>query len=91
MSEARVHVKAQPSASKNEIVSYEQGVLKVKVAAPPVRGRANAELVVFLAKSLGLSRTQVSVVSGAMSRDKVIAFAGNTQEDVERRLKELCG
>ncbi|MDO8491896.1 MAG: DUF167 domain-containing protein [Dehalococcoidia bacterium] len=91
MSEARVHVKAQPSASKNEIVSFEQGVLKVRVAAPPVRGRANAELVSFLAKSLGLSRTQVSIVSGAMSRDKLIAIAGNTQKDVEGRLKALCG
>ena len=91
MSEARVHIKAQPSASKNEIVSFEQGVLKMKVAAPPVRGRANAELVNFLAKSLGLSRTQLSIVSGAMSRDKVIAVAGKTQEDVDRRLKALCG
>ena len=90
MSEARVHVKVHPSASKNEIVSFEEGVLKVKVAAPPVRGRANAELVNFLAKSLGLSRTQISIVSGATSRDKVVAFAGNTQEDVEGRLKALC-
>ncbi len=90
MTEARISVKVQPSSPKNEVVSFEQGILKVKVAAPPVRGKANAELVSFLAKSLGLSRTQVSIVSGAMSRDKVIAVSGLPPADLQQRLSSLC-
>lgn len=59
---------------------------KVRVAAPPEKGRANASVVALLARSLGLERPAVRVVSGATSRDKVIELEGLSLDEAERRL-----
>ena len=50
--------------------------LKVRVAAPPVEGEANAALLAFLAKTLGLARSSVTLASGAGARLKLIDIAG---------------
>lgn len=52
--------------------------LKVRVAAPANEGKANAELVRFLARALEVSRSSVELLSGERSRDKVIRVPGNT-------------
>ena len=58
-------VKVIPKSSRNEIAGLMgDGTLKVKVAAPPEKGKANAELCAFLAKQLGVPKTNVSVESG---------------------------
>ena len=82
MAEVKLWVRVQPNASKNEIVGFSDGILKVKIAAPPVAGKANAELVAFLAKRLGVSRNQITIVSGEKSRNKLIAIEGVTQIEV---------
>ena len=50
--------------------------LKVRVAAPPVEGAANAALLAFLAKTLGLPRSALSIASGAGARLKLIDIEG---------------
>lgn len=60
--------------------------LKVRVAAPPVDGAANAELLRFLADLLGVSRARVQIVSGATARRKSVLLSGVTVEEVRRRL-----
>lgn len=69
-----VHV--QPRAKRTEIVGRHGDALKIRVAAPPVDGAANDELVRFLASRLGLRRAAVRVVAGASGRDKRIAIDG---------------
>ena len=82
----RLSVRAQPRASRSEIVGELDGALKVRLAAPPVDGEANRELVRFLAKRLGVARSRVSVVSGESGRSKVVEVEGVTAEAVERLL-----
>jgi uncharacterized protein (TIGR00251 family) len=79
-------VKVTPRSSQDRIVSYANGVLTVKLTAPPVEGAANAALVKLLAKSLGVRRSQVRIKSGEASREKRIAFDGLTDVELRRRL-----
>jgi uncharacterized protein (TIGR00251 family) len=59
---------------------------KVRVAAPPERGRANAEVLDLLARSLDVPLPDVRVVAGETSRDKVVELTGLTLDEAERRL-----
>lgn len=67
----RLHV--QPGAKKTEIVGEHGEALKVRLAAPPVDGKANAELLAYLAERLGLPRTALTLKSGESSRQKRVA------------------
>jgi uncharacterized protein YggU (UPF0235/DUF167 family) len=60
--------------------------LKVRVAAPPVEGAANAALIAFLAKTLGLPRSALSIASGAGARLKLIDIEGCDPLSLERAL-----
>ena len=75
-----------PSAARNELAGFSEGVLRVKVAAPPVRGKANKELIAFLAQKLGLSEGDLIILKGHTSRNKVISIAGLTREELNQRL-----
>jgi uncharacterized protein (TIGR00251 family) len=68
----RIEVRVQPRASTNEIVGYRDGVLRVRLQAPPVDGAANEALVRFLADEFGVARRQVRIVSGRGSRNKIV-------------------
>jgi len=85
-SRAKITVHVQPNAQRNEALGYEDGVLRVKIAAPPVKGRANKELIEFLSDILGVSRGSVTIEKGATSRSKVIGVSGLSQDEVETRL-----
>jgi len=61
-------------------------VLRVRIAAPPVKGRANRELIDFLSKRLGVSKGSVTIVKGLTSRKKVIAIEGLRQDEIAKRL-----
>ncbi len=70
-----LRVKATPNASRNEVVAWEElpqigKVLRVKIKSPPVDGKANKELSLFLASVLGVSKSSVRLVKGAHSRIK---------------------
>ena len=81
-----IPLRVHPNAAANELVSFIDGALRVKVAAPPVKGKANKELVAFLSKVLGVSKGSLTIVKGHTSRNKVIAIAGLSQTDVSQRL-----
>jgi uncharacterized protein (TIGR00251 family) len=68
-----VHV--QPGAKRSSVAGLHGARLKLRIAAPPVEGRANAAVVGFIAERLGIPRAQVSVARGARSRDKLISVA----------------
>lgn len=84
-----VCVRAQPGARRNMIVGEQAGALKVAVTAPPDKGRANDSIVLVLADSLGLKRSQVELVSGATSRAKKFLLRGLTVDGLRNRLRSL--
>lgn len=81
-----VRVIARPNVSKSEIVGIHNGALKVRVAAPAIEGRANEELVAFLAKVLGVAKRQVTVAKGGAARIKKIEVSGLSLADVREKL-----
>lgn len=66
----------QPRASRTRVVGEHDGQLKIQLAAPPVDGEANAALVEFLAKALGVPKRQVTLVAGDASRRKRVHVQG---------------
>lgn len=68
----------QPKARKTEIIGAHGDALKVKVAAPPVDGAANDELIKFFAKFLGVPKSRIELKQGGQSRHKVLEVEGVT-------------
>jgi uncharacterized protein len=69
-------VRVVPRASRSEIVGEHDGALRVRIAAPPVEGAANEELVRFLARRFGVSRSKIRITGGQTSKLKVISVTG---------------
>jgi uncharacterized protein (TIGR00251 family) len=78
----RFAVRAQPRASRSEVVGEYGDALRVRLAAPPVEGEANAELVKCLAKWLGVPRGAVRLVVGATGRNKIVEVEGIEPEAI---------
>ena len=83
---ARISVYVQPRASKTAIAGMHDGCVKIRLAAPPVDGAANAALVVFVAEQLRIAKSRVRVVSGSSSRRKVVEVDGVTAEQLSAAL-----
>jgi len=66
-----VHV--QPGAKRSAVGGLHGDRLKLRIAAPPIEGRANIAVAEFIAAALGVARTRVSVAAGERSRDKLVA------------------
>lgn len=81
-----ITVRVYPNATKNEVVGFSDGVWQVRVAAPPIKGKANKELMSFLSKVLGVGRSSLSITKGHTTRSKLIAVDGLTQEELMKRL-----
>jgi len=75
-------VRVVPRASKSEIVGPHDGALKVRIASPPVDGAANEELIKLLAKTFGVSKSSIEIVSGHSSKTKQIRITGATPEKI---------
>lgn len=75
-------MKVIPRASRDEVVGVEAGELKVRLAAPPVEGAANAALVNLLAHRLGLAKSQVTLLRGETSRHKIVAVVGRGAAEI---------
>lgn len=81
-----LELKIIPNAPRNEIVGWLGAALKVKVHAPALEGRANDELLGFLAEKLGLPRRAVTLLRGDRSRQKVVRISGLDLPGVKTRL-----
>jgi hypothetical protein len=81
-----IRIRVHPGASRNEITGMTDDVLQVRIAAPPVKGKANYELIDFLSHTLGVSKSLISIVKGQTSRNKIIAIAGLSHDDITTRL-----
>lgn len=84
----KLALKVTPGAKKNEILGWEDDypqvgrVLKVKIAAPPVEGKANKEIVLFLAKALGVTKSSIEVIHGTSGRIKLVEIPDGTDLSV---------
>lgn len=75
-------VRVVPRASRSEIVGEHDGALKVRLAAPPVDGAANEELIKTLAKVFNVSKSSVEILSGETSKTKQIKIKNATGEQL---------
>lgn len=70
----------QPGAKRSEIAGLHGDALKIRLAAPPVEGRANEALLKFIAELFGVPVRQVELKQGGQSRHKVVAVTGSKTE-----------
>ena len=95
---ARITVRLQPRASKDEVLGWHEApqgetgsrnealALRARVRAAPVEGAANAALIQLLSKRLGLSKSKISLVAGATSRNKIVEILGLSPDEIKNRL-----
>ena len=69
-------MRVQPRSRRQEIVGWRDGVLLIRVTAPPLEGRANAAVCRLLADELGVARSAVTLAAGARGRDKRLRVQG---------------
>jgi len=84
---ARLTLHVQPRASRTEITGLHGDAIRIRLAAPPVDGAANAELVRFLADRLGVPRARVVIRHGESGRRKTVEIAGLSPTQAEQRLE----
>ncbi len=80
-----LHIKVVPRASKNEVIGIMGDRLKVKIKAPPVDGEANAEIIRFFSKLLGIPKKQIKILRGLNASSKDILFY-NMDENLITRI-----
>lgn len=76
MDVARVAVKLQPRGGRDELLGFADDVLRARVSAPPVDGKANRALCKLIAEAAGVAPSRVTVVRGAKSREKLVEIQG---------------
>jgi len=82
----RLKVRVTPRGAKEEIIGWRGDALAIKLTAPPVEGAANRACINFLARLLGVKRSQISLVSGEKSRDKTFEVEGLDSSEIRARL-----
>ncbi len=86
-----VNLRVSPGAKSTEVKGlYGERAVKLSVAAPPVEGKANAEVHRYLARLFRVSRSEVAVVKGASSRDKLVFVRGAEPDAVRKGLADLA-
>jgi uncharacterized protein len=88
---ACLRVRAVPGARATEVAGLHGGALRVRVAAPPVGGRANAALLGFLAARLGLRPRDLRLAAGGSGRDKLVVIPDRTPQQVRAALAGPAG
>jgi len=82
------NIKISPNAKKNEIVK-DGALIKVKIAAQPVDGKANKTLIEFLSKTFKIPKTSIQILKGETSKEKTILFKTDDAEKIEKINKVL--
>ena len=83
----RFEVHARPRARASAVTAVRGGALVVRIAAPPVDGAANEELVATLAAALGVPKRDIAIVGGQASRRKIVEVRGLSAMDALKRLE----
>lgn len=75
-------IRVRPSASRNEIKGLREKALKIDINAPPIKGKANKECIRFLAKKLKMPKSDIKIIAGLKSNDKLIRIKEISKEKV---------
>lgn len=81
-----LEIKVTPFASKNEIVRWEEDRLVVKIQGVPEKGKVNENLIDFLAKTLGIPKSRIEIISGKTSRIKKLNIQGMPLAEIKEIL-----
>jgi len=84
-----LRVRVQPRASRDAFGGVREGMLVVRLSAPPVEGAANAALQRFLAHALRVAPSKVEILRGATGREKIVRVSGVTANDVRALVDEV--
>lgn len=82
-----IMVRVIPRASKSEVAGIVDGNLKVRIAAPPVDGAANAELIKLLSRHFNVAKRDIAIISGDTSRIKKVRVGGLDDRQIDAFLK----
>ena len=81
-----IHLTIQPRASRTEVAGLHGATIRIRLAAPPVDGAANEALVRFLAETLGLPKSAITIKSGLSGKRKTVLVTGQSPDDVSVKL-----
>ncbi len=82
----RIAVRLQPRASRSGFYGEREGVILARVSEPPLEGRANRALIALIAKRVGAAKSEIGLVSGRSSRNKVFEIEGMEPEQIREAL-----
>ena len=85
-----IDLKGVPRSSKTELQRSDEGLYRIRIAAPPVQGAANADIIKFLAKTLDVPKRNVSLVHGMKGKYKRFRVDGVKAKAVRKRLAEVA-
>ena len=77
---ATVSVRVVPRSSKEGVAGFEGGIVRIRLNAPPVEGKANEALVRFFAKAVGVPKSRITLVAGERGRSKIVRVSGITRD-----------
>ena len=77
-----IHLKIVPNSAKNEIIKQADS-LKIKITAQPVEGKANKNLIEFLAKQFKIPKSTIEILKGETSKDKTVLLKNSDKLDIE--------
>jgi hypothetical protein len=83
----RLHIRVKPNASKDEVCREPDGTIRVRIKAPPVKGKANKYLITFLAAYFGLSKSQVTLLKGETNQFKTVEMDAE-EADIQKKLMQ---
>jgi len=86
----KLKIKVIPSSSKDCIAGWLQDTLKIKVKAPPEKGKANKAVIKILEKSLALPKGSVNIANGSTSCHKIIEINSDDDTGINKKLAALC-
>ncbi|MDR1244522.1 MAG: DUF167 domain-containing protein [Endomicrobium sp.] len=84
-----IKVRVIPNSKRNEVVSRVGSILRVKIAAPVVEGKANEELCDFLADFFDVKRSMIFLRKGERGREKTIEITGRSEEELDEVLDTI--
>ena len=86
--QGRIAVRLTPRGNRDQLMGIVDGVLRARVAAPPVDDKANQALCRLIAKRVGVAPSKVSIVRGGRSREKVVAVSGLDSTALDLALRD---
>jgi uncharacterized protein (TIGR00251 family) len=81
-------IQVHPNAKRNDVLGFEDGILRLKIAAPPVEGKANKELISFLSKTLGTRKSSITIDRGHTSKVKIVTILELDRDQIYERVEE---